>query len=85
MPLKVFFMIVPLLIHLDPSKPFVLEMDIVDFRVVVVFSQLGEDNFLHPIGFRSCKFFHVEINYEICDKKFSHRGCLLWHHLFKGT
>jgi len=68
-------MIVPLLIHLNPSKPFVLEMDVVDFRVGVVFSQLGEDNFLHPIGFHSCKCFHVEINYEICDKKFSHHGC----------
>jgi hypothetical protein len=69
MPLKVFLMIVPLLIHLNPSKPFILETNVVDFKVGVVFSQLGEDNFLHLIGFHSCKFSPAEINNEIHDKK----------------
>jgi hypothetical protein len=36
--LKASFMIIPLLIHLDISKTFVLEMDTYDFRVGVMLS-----------------------------------------------
>jgi len=42
--LKVFFTTAPLLIHGDLSKPFVLEMDISDFTIGIVFSQLGKNN-----------------------------------------
>jgi hypothetical protein len=68
--LKASFTTTPLLIHVDPSKPFVLETDAFGFALGVVFSQLGEDNFLHLIGFHSHKFSLVKINYEIHDKKF---------------
>jgi hypothetical protein len=75
--LKASFTIAPLLIHANPSKPFVLEMDVSNFVVGAVFSQLGKDNLLHLVGFRSCKFFHAKINYKIHDKKkINHRGCL---------
>jgi hypothetical protein len=41
-----------------------------------MFSQLGEQNFLHLVDFHSRKFYLTEINYKIHDKKtFSHRGC----------
>jgi len=66
--LKVFFTTTPLLIHVDPSKPFVLEMDAFDFATSAILSQLEEDNLLHPVGFRSCKFSLTKINYEIHDK-----------------
>jgi len=59
----------PTLIHVNPSKPFVLEMDAFDFALGVVFSQLGEDNLFHPIGFHFRKFNLVEINYKIHDKE----------------
>jgi hypothetical protein len=62
-------MIAPLLIHANPSKPFVLEMDAFDFALSVVLSQLGVDNLLHPIGFRFHKFSLVKINYEFHDKE----------------
>ncbi len=85
--LKASFTIVPLLIHLNISKPFVLEMDTFDFGVGVMFSQLGKNNLFHPNGFHFRKFFLVEINYEIFDKKnlaivdaFAE-----WHHLFEGV
>jgi hypothetical protein len=40
--LKVFFTTTPLLIRVEPSKPFVLETDVFDFVVGVVLSQLGK-------------------------------------------
>jgi hypothetical protein len=67
--LKASFTIAPFLIHLDPSKPLVLETNAFDFAIVVMFTQLGEDNFFHPVNFRSHKFSPAEINYEIHDKK----------------
>jgi hypothetical protein len=55
--LKASFIITPFFIHVDPSKPFVLEMNAFDFALGIVLSQLGEDNLLCPIGLCSCKFF----------------------------
>jgi hypothetical protein len=66
--LKASFMIAPLLIHVGPSKPFVLETDAFDFALCVVLSQPKENNLLHPIGFHSHKFSPPKINYEIHDK-----------------
>jgi len=57
------------LIHVNPSKPFVLEMDASDFAASAILSQLEEDNLFHLISFGSCKFFLTEINYEIHDKE----------------
>jgi hypothetical protein len=57
------------LIHVNPSKPFVLKTDDFDFTLGVVFSKLGEDNLLHLIGFCSHNFFPAKINYEIDGKK----------------
>jgi hypothetical protein len=46
-----------------------LESDASDFTLDSEFSQYGEDGQLHPIAYRSRKFFVVEINYEIHDKE----------------
>jgi hypothetical protein len=77
----------PLLIHLDLSKPFVLEIDVSNFEISAILSQLGKYNFFHPIGFCFCKFFLAEINYKIHDKE-----VLIimdtfkeWCHLLEGT
>jgi hypothetical protein len=64
-----------------------LEADASDFILGSVLSQYGEDGQLHPIAYRSRKFFTAEINYEIHDKE------LLaiidafeeMHHLFEGA
>jgi hypothetical protein len=45
-------------------------MDVYDFALGVVFSQLKENDLLHLINFCFCKFSLVEINYEIHDKGF---------------
>ncbi len=67
--LKAYFTTTPLLIHQDPSKPFVLEMDTYDFVVGVIFSQLGEYNLFHLVNFHFRKFFFTKINYNIHDKE----------------
>jgi hypothetical protein len=75
--LKNYFMTTPLLIHEDPSKPFVLEMDTFNFVIDVMLSQLGEYNFFHPVNFHSHKSFFTKINYDIRDNFFyNHHGCL---------
>jgi hypothetical protein len=67
--LKVFITTTPLLIHVDLSKPFILETNVSDFAIGVTFSQLGVDNLFHHINFCFHKFSLVEINYEIHDKE----------------
>jgi len=67
--LKASFTIVPLLIHVDPSKPFILEMNTFNFAIGAILSQLGKNNFLHHASFRFHKFSPVESNYEIYDKE----------------
>jgi hypothetical protein len=67
--LKACFTIVPLLIYVGLSKPFVLETNTSNFALGVVLSQPEENNLLHPIGFHSHKFFPTNINYEIHDKE----------------
>ncbi len=66
---KVFFTTTPLLIHADPTKPFVSKTNASNFTLGVILSQHGEDHFLHHVGFHSCNFFPFEINYKIHDIK----------------
>jgi hypothetical protein len=84
---KASFTTTPLLIHANPSKPFVLGMDISNFTIGVVLPQLGENNLLHPFGFHFCKFSPVELNYEIHDKFFLTimDAFEKWRHLLEGT
>jgi hypothetical protein len=67
--LKVSFMIILLLIHVDPSRPFILETNIFNFALGAILSQLGINNLLHLVNFYSCKFFPTKINYEIHDNE----------------
>jgi len=65
--LEASFMIDPLLICANISKPFVLETDAFNFAIGAMFSQLGKNNLLHIVY--SCKFFPIEINYNIHNKE----------------
>ncbi len=80
-------MTTPLLIHVDPSKPFVLKTCASDFAISTIFSQLGKDIFFHPIGFCSCKFSLMEINNKIHDKELLAivDAFEKWCHLFEGV
>jgi hypothetical protein len=85
--LKASFTTTPLLIHAYLSKPFVLETNIFDFAIGAILSQLGKNNFLHPIDFCSHKFSLVKINYDINDKKLLTIVDAFeeWCHLLEGT
>jgi len=80
-------MTTPFLSHVNPFKPFVLKTDDSNFVVNIVFSQLGEDNLLHLVDFRSCKFSLTKINYNIHDKKLLAivNAFEEWHHLFESV
>ncbi len=67
--LKKAFTTAPILTHPDFHKSFFLEMDVSDFALGVVLSQLDKDKLLHPVAFHSRKFIATEINYEIHDKE----------------
>jgi hypothetical protein len=85
--LKASFTIAPFLIHIDLSKPFILETDAFGFIIGVLLSKLGKINLFHLVNFHSCKFFHSKINYEIHDKELLTFVDAFeeWHHLFEGT
>jgi len=66
--LKRAFTTSPILKHVDPARPFVLETDSSDLAIGAVLSQY-HDNTLHPVAFFSRKLTAAEINYEIHDKE----------------
>jgi hypothetical protein len=78
-------MTAPFFIHINLSKPFVLENNTFDFTLGVVLSQPKEDNLFHPVGFRSHNFFPAKINYENHDKELLAIVDAFeeWHKLFK--
>jgi hypothetical protein len=67
--LKVSFMVAPLLIHVDPSRPFILKTNILNFALGAILSQLGINNLFHLVDFYSCTFSPTKINYEIHDNE----------------
>jgi len=75
------------LIHVNPSNPFVLKIDTYDYALRVVLSQPRKDNFFHPVGFCSYKFYLANINYEIHDKDLLAivDAFKEWYHLLEGT
>jgi hypothetical protein len=67
--LKASFIIALLLIHVDPSRPSILEMDAFDFALNAIFSQIGKHKFFPLFGFYSHNFLPIKINYKIHDKE----------------
>jgi hypothetical protein len=69
MELKKAFTFAPILAHVDPLKPFLIEADASEFALGSILSQHGEDGLLCPLAFHSRKFTAAEINYEVHDKE----------------
>ncbi len=67
--LKMTFTSTPVLIHPDPTKPFIVETNALDFALGTILSQFGIDALLHPVAFYSWKLTIVEINYQVYDKE----------------
>jgi hypothetical protein len=70
MELKKAFTFTPILGHVDPLKPFLIETDVSNLVLGCTLSQKGEDGDLYPMAFHSCKFNATQINYEVNDKEF---------------
>jgi hypothetical protein len=59
--LKASFRTAPLLIHVNTSKPFVLETNVFNFAIGVVLSQLGKYNLLHHVNSFILKLEHLQL------------------------
>ena len=85
--LKKAFTSAPILAHVDPEKPFIIEADASDFALGSILSQQGNDEKLHPVAFHSRKFDVAEINYEIHDKELLAivDSFMQWRHFLEGS
>jgi transposase InsO family protein len=81
----------PVLIHVDMSKPFVLDPDSSQFRIGAVLQQYSEDpdgkQRLHPVAFESKKLTPTEQRYSSQERELLAAKHALnhWHHLLDGS
>ncbi|MBW0493059.1 hypothetical protein O181_032774 [Austropuccinia psidii MF-1] len=66
--LKEAFTTAPILFHLNPSLPTIVETDASYYALGAVLSQVN-DSGKHPIAFDSCKLLPAELNYKAHDKE----------------
>ena len=66
--LKEAFTTTPVLLHLNPRKPFYVETEASEYAIRTVLSQLDASGAFHPVAFYSRKFTAPEVNYPIYDK-----------------
>ena len=85
--LKAAFTTGPVLIHPDPTKPFIVETDASGFAVGCVLSQTHTDGKLHPCAFYSRTLSPAERNYDIHDKELLavKTAFAQWRHLLAGA
>ncbi|KAK3554648.1 hypothetical protein QTP70_031051 [Hemibagrus guttatus] len=86
--LKEAFTTAPLLVHPDPDKPFVVEVDASTTGVGAVLSQQqGNPSRLHPCAFFSRKLNPVEVNYDIGNRELLAVKLALeeWRHWLEGA
>jgi len=78
----------PVLVSLQESDPFWIEVDSSDFTIGAVLSQqLMTDGKWHPIAFYSKFLSSMEWNYKIHDKEMLAIICALekWRHFLEGA
>ncbi|KAK3525664.1 hypothetical protein QTP70_003229, partial [Hemibagrus guttatus] len=86
--LKKAFTTAPLLVHPDPEKPFIVEVDASTTGVGVVLSQQqGNPSRLHPCAFFSRKLNPAERNYDISNRELLAVKLALeeWRHWLEGA
>ena len=67
--LKQLFSTQPILVHFDPDKPSVVEVDASDVVVAGILSQYDSEDVLRPVAYFLKKMSPQECNYEIYDKE----------------
>ncbi|KAK3543848.1 hypothetical protein QTP70_030068 [Hemibagrus guttatus] len=86
--LKEAFTTVPLLVHPDPDRPFIVEMDASTTGVGAVLSQQqGNPSCLHPCAFFFRKLIPEEVNYDIGNRELLVVKLALeeWRHWLAGA
>uniref|UniRef100_A0A8C2GHW3 Gypsy retrotransposon integrase-like protein 1 n=1 Tax=Cyprinus carpio TaxID=7962 RepID=A0A8C2GHW3_CYPCA len=86
--LKEAFTTAPLLVHPDPDKPFIVEVDASTTGVGAVLSQQqGNPSRLHPCAFFSRKLNPAEVNYDIGNRELLAIKLALeeWRHWLEGA
>uniref|UniRef100_A0A8C1RNS1 Gypsy retrotransposon integrase-like protein 1 n=1 Tax=Cyprinus carpio TaxID=7962 RepID=A0A8C1RNS1_CYPCA len=86
--LKKAFTTAPLLVHPDPNRPFVVEVDASTTGVGAVLSQQqGNPSRLHPCAFFSRKLNPAEVNYDIGNRELLAIKLALeeWRHWLEGA
>ncbi|KAI2653487.1 Transposon Tf2-9 polyprotein [Labeo rohita] len=80
------FTTAPVLIHPNPAKSFVVEVDASDVGVGAVLSQCGPDEKLHPCSFFSRKFNPTQQRYGVGDRELLAIKWALeeWRHWLQG-
>ncbi|KAK3530943.1 hypothetical protein QTP70_006494 [Hemibagrus guttatus] len=86
--LKDCFTTAPILRHLDPDLPFVVEVDASSSGLGAVLSQRhGEPGNLHPCAYYSRKLTAAEANYDVGNRELLAIKAALeeWHHWLEGA
>ncbi|KAK3520635.1 hypothetical protein QTP70_029419 [Hemibagrus guttatus] len=86
--LKEAFTTAPLLVHPDPNRPFIVEVDASTTGVGAVLSQQqGNPSRLHPCAFFSRKLNPAEVNYDIGNRELLAVKLALekWRHWLEGA
>ncbi|KAL0195414.1 hypothetical protein M9458_008986 [Cirrhinus mrigala] len=86
--LKKIFSTAPLLHHLDPQRPFTVEVDASTTGVGAVLSQaVGESSLLHPCAYYSRKLSPAEQNYDVGNRELLAIKLALeeWRHWLEGS
>ncbi len=86
--LKTSFTQAPILVHLDPERPFIVEVDASTTGVGAILSQQqGNPSRLHPCAFFSRKLSPAERNYDIANRELLAIKLALeeWRHWLEGA
>lgn len=86
--LQRYFTSVPILVHPDPSKQFIMEIDTSESSIGAILSQQTEpDQKLHPCPFFSRHFMAAEHNYDVGNQELSAIKLALedWRHWLEGA
>ena len=88
MDLKHWFTTAPILVHPDPSRQFVFEVDASDVGMVSILAQQSvQDQKLHPGAFLSHRLNSAEINYDVGNRELLAVKMALeeWRHWLEGA
>ena len=75
-----------ILTHWIPDVQLIMETDVLDYTLIVIFSIVNEDNEVHLVAFHFCTFTAVELNYDTHDKKLLtiFEAFKIWQYYLKG-